>query len=102
GKNQKRMDEVPVPLISKYAAEDADVPLRLKEVLEPRLQTAGLQSLFADLEMPLIELLAEMEFNGIRVEVSRLRELSGQFNEQIMRLEREIFWIAGREFTSTS
>src|SRR4030095_769353 len=40
GKNQKRMDEVPVPLISKYAAEDADVPLRLKEVLEPRLQTA--------------------------------------------------------------
>src|SRR5439155_9880312 len=55
-----------------------------------------------DLEMPLIEVLAEMEFNGIRVNVERLRELSGQFNERIMRLEREIFEVAGREFNIDS
>src|SRR5262245_10867356 len=102
GKNQKRMDEVSVPLIMKYAAEDADVPLRLKEALQPRLQAIGLISLLNDLEMPLIELLAEMEFNGIRVDVSRLRELSEQFNERIMRLEREIFAIAGQEFNIDS
>ncbi|HMC12308.1 MAG TPA: DNA polymerase I, partial [Pirellulaceae bacterium] len=102
GKNQKRMDEVPVAAITQYAAEDADVPLRLAEVLEPRLKGSGLYELFADLEMPLIDVLVEMEWNGIRVDVERLRELSGQFNEQIMRLEREIFEIAGREFNIDS
>jgi DNA polymerase-1 len=102
GKNQKRMDEVPVPLITQYAAEDADVPLRLVEVLAPRLASQNLTSLFADLEMPLVEVLAELEFNGIRVDVARLRELSGQFNDEIMRLEREIFEIAGREFNIDS
>jgi DNA polymerase I len=102
GKKQKRMDEVPVPAITQYAAEDADVPLRLVEVLEPRLKGSGLYELFTDLEMPLIDVLAEMEFNGIKIDVARLRELSGQFNERIMRLEREIFEIAGREFNIDS
>jgi len=102
GKNQKRMDEVPVELVTQYAAEDADVPLRLARLLEPRLKEQGLHELFAELEMPLVEVLAELEFNGIRVDVGRLRELSGQFNERIMRLEREIFEIAGREFNIDS
>jgi DNA polymerase-1 len=102
GKKQKRMDEVPVPLITQYAAEDADVPLRLLDILQPRLQASGLHELFAEMEMPLIDVLAEMEFNGIRVDVARLRELSGEFNERIMRLEREIFELAGREFNIDS
>jgi DNA polymerase I len=102
GKNQKRMDEAPVAAITQYAAEDADVPLRLTDLLEPRLHGSGLFELFADLEMPLIDVLVEMEWNGIRVDVERLRDLSGQFNEQIMRLEREIFEIAGREFNIDS
>ena len=102
GKNQKRMDEVPVPLISKYAAEDADVPLRLAEVLAPRLTASGLDELFSDLEIPLIEVLAEMEFNGIRVDVARLRQLSEQFCGEIKRLEMEIYEIAGREFNIDS
>jgi DNA polymerase-1 len=102
GKNQKRMDEVPVPLITQYAAEDADVPLRLVDRLAPRLRGSGLWPLFTDLEMPLIAVLAEMEFNGIRVNVARLRELSGEFNDRIMRLEAEIFEIAGREFNIDS
>jgi DNA polymerase-1 len=102
GKNQKRMDEVSVPLVTQYAAEDADVPLRLARLLVPRLSETGLDKLFADLEMPLIEVLAELEFTGIRVDVGRLRDLSGQFSERIMRLEREIFEIAGREFNIDS
>ncbi len=102
GKNQKRMDEVPVPLITKYAAEDADVPLRLAEVLAPRLAASGLDELFSDLEMPLIEVLAEMEFNGIRVDVQRLRQLSAGFCAEIDRLEKEIYEIAGREFNIDS
>jgi DNA polymerase I len=102
GKNQKCMDEVPVELITQYAAEDADVPLRLAAILEPRLREEGLHELFAGLEMPLIDVLAEMEFNGVRIDVARLRELSGQFNDQIMRLEREIYEIAGREFNIDS
>jgi DNA polymerase-1 len=102
GKNQKCMNEVPVAAITQYAAEDADVPLRLVEVLEPRLKGSGLYELFTDLEMPLIDVLVEMEFNGIRIDASRLRELSGKFNDEIMRLEREIFELAGREFNIDS
>jgi DNA polymerase I len=102
GKNQKRMDEVPVELVTQYAAEDADVPLRLAELLAPRLADQGLSQLFSELEMPLVAVLAELEFNGIRVDVGRLRELSSQFNDRIMRLEREIFEIAGREFNIDS
>jgi DNA polymerase-1 len=102
GKNQKRMEDVPVPLITQYAAEDADVPLRLMKLLQPRLAATGLNELFSAMEMPLIEVLAEMEFNGIRVAVGRLRELSGEFNERIMRLEREITELAGREFNIDS
>jgi DNA polymerase I len=102
GKNQKQMDDVPVGLITQYAAEDADVPLRLRDLLQPRLKGSGLAELFTDLEMPLIDVLAEMEFNGIRVEVAKLRELSGEFNERIMQLEKEIFELAGREFNIDS
>lgn len=102
GKNQKCMDEVPVAVITEYAAEDADVPLRLAKILEPRLKGSGIYDLFSELEMPLIDVLVEMEYNGIRVDVERLRELSGQFNDQIMRLEREIFELAGREFNIDS
>lgn len=102
GKNQKRMDEVPVTAVTQYAAEDADVPFRLAEMLEPRLNGSGLLELFTTLEMPLIDVLVEMEFNGIRIDVARLRELSGQFTDEIMRLEREIFEIAGRDFNIDS
>jgi DNA polymerase-1 len=102
GKNQKRMDEVPVTLITQYAAEDADVAWRLTDVLQPRLSEAGLHELFADLEMPLIEVLADMEHRGIRVDRDRLRELSGEFNDRIMTLEREIFEAAGGEFNIDS
>jgi DNA polymerase-1 len=102
GKKQKRMDEVPVAAITQYAAEDADVPLRLKAVIEPRLAEQNLLPLFHELEMPLIEVLAEMEFNGIKVDPARLQELDEQFTARIATLEKEIYEIAGGEFNIDS
>lgn len=102
GKNQKKMEDVPVPLITAYAAEDADVPLRLLEILEPRLAEQGLMELFTGLEIPLIEVLADLEFNGIRVDGARLRQLDGEFVTRIADLEKEIYAIAGGEFNIDS
>ncbi|MCE9529068.1 MAG: DNA polymerase I, partial [Planctomycetales bacterium] len=102
GKNQKKMEDVPVPLITAYAAEDADVPLRLLEILEPRLAEQGLVELFTGLEIPLIEVLADLEFNGIRVDGARLRQLDSEFVARIAELEKEIYAIAGGEFNIDS
>ncbi|HTN77737.1 MAG TPA: DNA polymerase I, partial [Pirellulaceae bacterium] len=102
GKNQKTMDQVPVALVTDYAAEDADVALRLKELLEPRLIEQGLQPLFETLEMPLVEVLAELEYNGITIDVARLQQLSGEFAARIATIEQEIYAIAGGEFNIDS
>jgi DNA polymerase-1 len=102
GKNQKRMDEVPVAAIAPYAAEDADVPLRLMRILAPRLEKQGLMPLFCDLEMPLIEVLAELEYNGIRVDRQRLKEMEQQFAIRIGELVQEIYLEAGSEFNIDS
>ncbi len=102
GKNQKRMDEVPVAQITHYAAEDADVALRLVPLLEKRLNEWKLGPLFGDLEVPLIDVLVELEFNGIRVDVDRLKALSDQFGQRLAALEIEVFNLAGREFNIAS
>ncbi len=102
GKSQKRMDQVPVPLITAYAAEDADVPVRLVGILQSRLDEEGLGPLFRQLEMPLIDVLVEMEFNGIKVDVDKLRELGGRFKCRMDQLEAEIYELAGRSFNIDS
>lgn len=102
GKSQRRMDQVPLEAVVPYASEDADVPLRIEPLLRERLEAEGLAELFDTLEMPLIEVLAEMEFNGIRVDVDRLAELSAGFTEQIERLRGEIQTIAGHPFNIDS
>ena len=102
GKKQKRMDQVPVAQVTPYAAEDAEVPLRLAGILQGRLQDEGLTDLYRDLEMPLIEVLAEMEFNGIKVDVARLGELGQRFGERIASLEQEIHELAGGRFNIDS
>ncbi len=102
GKTQRRMDEVPVAEVTRYAAEDADIPLRLSEILAQRLEQDGLDTLFHQLEMPLVEVLAEMEFHGIKVDVPRLRQLSKQYGERMAELEAEIYAEAGRPFNIDS
>jgi DNA polymerase-1 len=102
GRNQKRMDEAPIAAVTDYAAEDADVPLRLQPILERQLADADLTELFHDLEMPLIDVLAEMEFNGIRVDAPRLSELSKEYGERVEALEAEIHALAGRPLNVAS
>ncbi len=102
GRNQKRMDEIPVEKVLDYAAEDALLPWQLRPILAEGLADAELQSLFADLELPLIEVLVEMESNGIKVDVDRLDGLSRQYGERIDAIEQEIYELAGHRFNIAS
>ncbi|MHB1036685.1 MAG: DNA polymerase I [Pirellulales bacterium] len=102
GKNQKRMDEVPVALVTPYAAEDADVAWRLRPILARELAFSSLEELFRSLELPLIDVLVEMESNGIKVDVGRLKELSDEFGARILALEQEIYDLAGHPFNIAS
>jgi DNA polymerase-1 len=102
GKHQKRMDEVPIPQITDYAAEDALVPVRLQPILARRMEEESLTELFRDVEMPLIDVLVELEYNGVKIDVERLGELSRNFGEQMQRLEQEIYVMAGHTFNIAS
>lgn len=102
GKNQKRMDEVAVARVCDYAGEDALVAWRLWPILQRRLAEAGLERLFVELELPLVEILAEMEFDGIRVDPDRLGELSQRYGRRMAELEAEIFKLAGHGFNIAS
>lgn len=102
GKKQKTMAEVPVDLITQYAAEDADVPLRIESILRRRMEEDGLWNLFSEIEIPLVEVLAELEFNGIRIDPVRLGELSQRYGERMATLETEIYADAGGPFNINS
>ncbi|GAB6165719.1 DNA polymerase I [Thermostilla marina] len=101
-KDQKRMDEVPLAQIAEYAGEDAWVPMQLKPLLESRLRSEGLYELFSELEIPLIDVLAEMEFWGIRVDPERLAELSSKYRQKMEELHEDILELAGEEFNIAS
>ena len=102
GKNQKRMDEVPVGRVAEYAGEDAWAPLRLRPILSKRLQEDGLDDLFRSLETPLIDVLADMEYCGIKIAPERLRELSVRYGRRMEELEQDIYREAGREMNIAS
>ena len=98
GKKQKTMDQVPTQQVAEYAGEDADAAWRLCEILEPELAQSGLKKLYDDLEIPLIDVLAEIEGNGIRLDVPFLKHLSVEMAQQLQEVETEIHAIAGKEF----
>jgi len=102
GKDQKRMDQVPVRQVCDYAGEDALVVWRLRPILQRRLAEAKLDRLFTELELPLVEILAEMEFEGVCVSRERLAELSRQYGRRLVELEGEIYELAGRPFNIAS
>jgi DNA polymerase-1 len=102
GKHQKRMDQVPVEQVTPYAGEDAVLPVRLQPILAGRLAQAGLEALFAEVEVPLIDVLVEMECNGIKVDVARLNELSGRFGQRMEAIQQEIYELAGHRFNIAS
>ncbi len=102
GKKQKCMDEVPLEAICQYAAEDADVPLRLYPLLKSRLEEVELWQLFEDVELPLIQVLADLEYQGIFVDVGRLKSMSDDFSSKIEQILGEIRAIAGCEMNPDS
>lgn len=102
GKKQILMNEVPVAEVSDYACEDVDVPWRLYDVLKKQLNEHGLAELFDDLEMPLIDVLAEMESNGIAIDTDLLKVISGELAERLAELKTEIHELAGGEFNIDS
>ena len=102
GKDQRGMHEAPAARVCEYACEDADAAWRLAEVLEPQLREGGYWDLFMGLEMPLVEVLAHMEFNGIGFDARALGELRADLEGQIARLEEEICREAGERFNIAS
>ena len=88
--------------VFEYACEDADITLQLKNVLEPQLKATGTESLFWNIEMPLVPVLAEMERTGVRLDTEALRETSVAYTERMQQIEREIYEIAGESFNISS
>ena len=102
GKNQKSMRDLSPTQIYEYASEDADITLRLKNVLEPKLKEAGVEHLFYEIEMPLVRVLAEMEMNGVLTDTESPRDTSELFTSRLKELEQRIYELAGEEFNIAS
>ena len=102
GKNQKNMRDLPPNEVYKYACEDADVTLKLKNVLEGELAENGVKDLFEEIEMPLVPVLAYMERNGVRIDTEALKETSRHFTARMNQIEEEVHQLAGTNFNIAS
>ncbi len=102
GKNQLSMRDVPVEKVSDYAAEDADITLQLKDYLEPKLEAENLKELFQQIEIPLIRVLVDLEYNGVRIDSDFLQNYSVELEESVKALETSIYKEAGMEFNIAS
>ena len=102
GKKQGSMRDVPLEQIKEYAAEDADVTLRLRNYFAPYLKSEGVEKLFEEIEMPLVYVLAEMEATGVKLDTEALRQSSEVLTMQLASLEQEIHQLAGQEFNINS
>lgn len=102
GKNQKTMRDIDPKIVSDYACEDADITLKLKNILSKELIDNKLDNLFNEIEAPLIYVLADMEWSGVRLDLGTLSELSKELNLELASIEKEIIEIAGVEFNVNS
>ncbi len=109
GKKQLNMSQIPCAKVAKYACEDADVAFRLCAKLEPMLEEAGFKrgsspraALYDDVEIPLIEVLADMEYRGITLDCARLYKMSQEMERELAGLEQDIYKLAGRTFNIQS
>ena len=102
GKNQRNMRDLSPTDIYKYACEDADVTLKLKNILEKELESNGVKKLFEEIEMPLVPVLAYIERNGVRIDTEALKETSKHFTIRMREIEEEIYKLAGMEFNVSS
>jgi len=102
GKKQKSFAEVPIKEASLYSCEDADFTLRLKEIFAPKLSLLSLEKLFFEVELPLIEVLAEMEMMGVSIDVQHLKNMSQDLSKQLDDLTQQIYDLAGKKFNINS
>ena len=102
GRKQLTMRDVPIPQVCQYAAEDADITLKLKNYFAPLLEKEGLESLFYDIEMPLVYVLAEMEYTGVTLDTVALKQSSKELTIALKELEKEIYELAGIKFNINS
>ena len=102
GKGQLSMRDIPVDKVAEYAAEDADVTLRLRNFFEPKLKECAVESLFYDIEMPLVYVLAEIEFTGVKLDTEALSQYSVVLTEKLRAIEVNIYKMAGIEFNINS
>ena len=102
GKGQKSMRDLAPIDIYEYAAEDADVTLKLRNILIDKLKEAEVENLFYDIEMPLMPVLAEMEIGGVRIDTDSLKETSKVLTNRMIEIEKRIYELAGEEFNIAS
>jgi DNA polymerase-1 len=102
GKEVRTMFEVPIEQVKEYCCEDADYTCRLKELFEVELKEKRLISLFNDIELPLLTILAEMERTGIYLDVEEMGQLAAKLNRDVEALKRQIFEVVGEEFNLNS
>ncbi|MBN2553579.1 MAG: DNA polymerase I [Spirochaetales bacterium] len=98
----RTLADVELSLAADYSAEDADITFQLYQLFRPQLESEGLESIFSGLEMPLVEILAEMEIAGIRLNAAELHVYGAELEAELARLEREIFSLCGRSFNVRS
>ncbi len=102
GAVESTLREVPVREVTRYAAEDADIPLRLREVMQPPLRDRRLEPVFTEIEMPLVRLLSEMELAGIGLDTKELAVYSEELAAELGSIEEEIFRLCGKRFNIAS
>lgn len=98
GKGQKLMCDLSPEEVYKYACEDADVTLKLKNILEKELKKEGVEKLFYDIEMPLVRVLTNIETNGVLLDTRSLQSSAKLFNDRLTRIEQDIYGLAGESF----
>ncbi len=102
GKAQTSMRTVPLEEIKEYAAEDADITLQLRQVLEPKLAETATLKIFNEIEMPLVPVLAGMEAAGVKLDSQALNDFSKQLHQEIIKVQEEIWQLAGVDFNIAS
>ncbi|MCP5498632.1 MAG: DNA polymerase I [Leptospiraceae bacterium] len=102
GKNKRNLYEIDPEEVSRYSCEDADITYRLYKVLEPQLKEHSVTKIFSEIEMPLIPVLVDMESKGVKIDAEYFKKLSGNFQKEIIKLEKEIQQLAGKEFNIAS
>ncbi len=102
GKNQLSMRDIPVEKVVDYASEDADITLQLKNYLAPKLEEEGLQKLYDTIEEPLVNVLVEMEYNGINLDVDFMEKYGKELGDKIRKAEQDIYDEAGTPFNISS